>query len=62
MVLGVVGDVELLSDLLGRRGERLGLFHSGEHRVPVPSGSVGTGELSPGVDLEGRRSDAAGRG
>ena len=62
VVLGVVGDVELLSDLLGRRGERLGLFHGGEHRVPVPSGSVGTGELSPGVDLEGRRSDAARRG
>lgn len=58
VVLGVVGNVELRGDLFRRGSERLGLFHGGEHRVPVPGGTVGTGELSPGVDLEGRRSNA----
>ena len=58
MVVGVVSDLKVCSNLSGRRAEGLGLFHSGEHGVPVPSGSVGTGELSPGVDFKRGRSDA----
>ena len=58
VVVAVVSNVEVLGDRIGGRSERFGLLHGGEHRVPVPGRTVGTGELGPGVDLKGRRSDA----